>query len=141
MGRAFQPSSFRRFAARISVERAGSAAATARESTNAPIISLSICSARSRRAEGRSPAVVLAREVGGEDADDLVDLLCESSLHLRAFPGGVRRERCRGRLPGQLILGREMVVEAAVREARGLHEVRDADAVEPALAKERRILG
>jgi hypothetical protein len=31
--------------------------------------------------------------------------------------------------------------EASGASARGLHEVRDADAVEPALAKERRILG
>ena len=45
----------RRLAARISSERAGSAAATARASTSAPTNSLSICSARSRRARARLP--------------------------------------------------------------------------------------
>src|ERR1700730_1581962 len=96
----------RRLAARISSERAGSAAATARASTGAPTNSLSICSAHSRRAQagfvrdgfrargaGRLLARRLARELTREGASHSLDGLCKARLHRRSLASGVCRQR------------------------------------------------
>ena len=48
----------------------------------------------------------------------------------------VRPEDARGRLGGEVVLGREVAVEAPMREARPFHDVGHANPVVPALSKE-----